>query len=80
MCTWFAVASRSGGRQRTPLYHNFSTNAAPSGGSCSVDPEKGYAENASGNPLETLFNVSCPNYTDSDEPINYTLRIDYTGL
>ena len=67
-------ASRSGGRQRPALYHNFSTNAAPVNGSCSVDPTLGYAD-----PVVTLFNVSCVNYTDPDLPLDYSLYFNYSG-
>ena len=71
LCTF--IASRSGARHRLPLYHNVSTNAAPSNGSCDVTPRLGYAN-------ETLFNVTCYNYTDIDLPINYTLEIEYEGM
>ena len=68
------VAFRSDGRERLPLYHNFSTNAAPSGGDCLLTPTLGYAD-----PIQTLFNVSCWDWTDDDQPLNYSLRADYTG-
>ena len=57
---------------RRPLYHNFTTNAAPSNGSCSQQPRLGYAN-------YTLFNVSCPGFEDPDEPILYTINFDFQG-
>ena len=54
------------------MYHNFTTNAAPSNGSCSLQPRLGYAN-------YTLFNVSCPGFEDPDEPIVYTLNFDFQG-
>ena len=69
------LASRSGGRQRSPLYYNFSTNAAPINGSCSIDPELGYAD-----PIVTQFNVTCPDYVDSDQPLEYLLFFNGSGL
>ena len=69
------AASRSGGRQRSPLYHNFSTNAAPKNGSCDVTPTLGYAV-----PIVTLFNVSCYGYSDPDEPLDYGLYFNFSGM
>ena len=69
------LASRSGGRQRSPLYHNFSTNAAPINGTCFIEPELGYAD-----PIVTQFNVTCPDYIDSDQPIEYLLFFNGSGL
>ena len=78
--TCIFAAYRSGGRERLPLFHNFSTNSAPINGSCDVVPKLGYAYNAIENPIQTLFNVTCGGYTDPDEPLNYSLAVDYTGL
>ena len=68
------TAFRSNGREREPLYYNFSTNAAPVNGTCQVDPPIGYADT-----IKTLFNVSCADYQDEDLPLNYTLFVDFTG-
>ena len=58
---------------RQPLYHNFTTNEAPTNGSCSLQPTLGY-------PHETLFNVSCPGFEDIDEPITYTISLESRGI
>ena len=72
---YFFLAFRSNGRERLPLYVNFTTNASPVNGSCSVDPTLGYAD-----PIVTLFNVSCIGYTDRDMPLDYALHFNYSGL
>ena len=53
---------------------------SPVGGSCSVEPQTGYAVDAVDNPVKTLFAVTCLNFTDPDEPLNYSLTVDYTGM
>ena len=74
------LAYRRDGRERLPLYHNFTTNPAPINGTCIVEPEEGYGHDAVNNPIKTLFNVTCSGYTDPEEPLNYTLNGDYTGI
>ena len=69
------VANRSDGRQRSPLYINVTTNAAPVEGNCSIDPALGYVD-----PIVTQFNVTCPGYIDSDLPLEYLLYFNGSGL
>ena len=69
------AANRSDGRQRSPLYLNVTTNAAPFNGTCSIDPELGYVD-----PIVTQFNVTCPGYIDSDEPLEYLLYFNGSGV
>ncbi|CAD7005365.1 unnamed protein product [Ceratitis capitata] len=45
----------------------FYRNEPPAGGSCAVTPEKGV-------PGDTLFEVSCRNWTDENLPIYYVLK------